>query len=180
MGVDITAYRNLEKIECHFDASGEPIDPTTGDLLDCDGYVQLYKNNDFPGRADEIEDMGCYSFDDDRSCFHASYGGYNRLRDHLAKVAGYPLKKYDTQYGGTNDSYCVDCWNGKTGPFSELIDFSDCEGVIGAKVSSKLAKDFADFQQKADEESDKSFLNFYKCMKAAFEMASDNGAVVFH
>ena len=31
-------------------------------------------------------------------------------------------------------------------PFVELINFSDCEGVIGPEVAAKLAKDFADYE----------------------------------
>ena len=31
-------------------------------------------------------------------------------------------------------------------PLVELIDFSDCEGVIGPKVAARLAKDFADYE----------------------------------
>lgn len=179
MGVDITAYKQIKKIECHFNADGEPIKPGTDEPMDYDDYEQFYKNPDFPGRADDIEDKGVYSCEDADHVFCISYGGYNRLRDQLAKVAGYPLGQYE-QYGKMYDSYCVDCWHGKTGPFSELINFSDCEGVIGTTISAKLAKDFADFQEKAEAEGDERFLAFYHAMKSGFEMASDSGAVRFH
>jgi len=108
-----------------------------------------------------------------------SYGGYNRWREQLAELAGYPAGDYE-QYGRTYQSHCVPCWNGEAGPFSELINFSDCEGVIGASVSAKLAKDFADFQPKADAHEDDRFRMKYAEWRQAFEMASDSGAVDFH
>ena len=48
-------------------------------------------------------------------------------------------------YAGADDA-----WERTDGPFWELINFSDCEGVIGPKTSAKLAGDFAAFQEKAD------------------------------
>lgn len=179
MGVSIVAYKGLKKIDCHFDIDGDPIDKDTGELLQHD-YVYIYKNNNFPGRADDLEDKSVYSFKDKLRDNNYSYGYYNRLRNTLAKIAGYKIGKYDSSgFGNIRESYCVECWNGKTGPFSELICFSDCEGVIGSDVSKKLHKDFKDFQEKAQAEGDEDFLNFYNSMKSAFEMASDNGAVDF-
>lgn len=178
MGIDVSAYKQIKKIECHFDADGEPIRSDTGEPIDWDDWVQFYKNPHFPGRADDIEDKAVYQYEDVDGFLSASYGYYNRMRDRLAEIAGCPLEQYE-QYGRIKESHCIACWNGAKGPFSELINFSDCEGVIGARVSAKLAKDFSDFQDKADASNDAQFLQFYNSMKAAFETASDNGAVQF-
>ena len=74
--------------------------------------------------------------------------------------------------------------NGAQGrPFFELIHFSDCEGIIGPKISAKLAKDFADNQAKADVyrvDEASWFREKYSDWRRAFEMAADNGAVEFH
>lgn len=177
MGLGITAYRKLTKIDAVFDADGEPIDPNTRESIDYD--MRAYLNPDFPGRADEIEDRAIYSAEDSMGLHAGSYGGYNRWREKLAELAGYPAGDYE-QYGRTYQSHCVPCWNGETGPFSELINFSDCEGVIGAAVSAKLAKDFAEFQQAADQIEDERFRAKYAEWRKAFEMASDAGAVSFH
>lgn len=177
MGLDISAYRKITKIDAVFDADGEPIDPTTRVPIDYD--MRAYKNDDFPGRADEIEDRAVYSAEDSMGFRAGSYGGYNAWREQLAKLAGYPVDQYE-QYGKMYDSHCVACWNGATGPFSELIHFSDCEGVIGPSVAAKLAKDFADFQEAADKVAEDWFVVQYAKWRKAFEMAADAGAVSFH
>ncbi|EJO27445.1 hypothetical protein QWC_31809, partial [Achromobacter marplatensis] len=103
-------------------------------------------------------------------------------RDELAKAAGYPKGKYK-QHGMDWESHCVECWNGAQGPFSELINFSDCEGAIGTAVSAKLARDFAEFDAKAKDHSGDlgaRFYQLYKEFRAVFEMAADSGAVYFH
>lgn len=71
-------------------------------------------------------------------------------------------------------------WNGKANgeAFVELINFSDCEGVIGAEVAKKLAADFAAYQDKAGDKGD--FARVYASWRKAFELAADGGAVCFH
>ena len=68
-------------------------------------------------------------------------------------------------------------------PFVELIDFSDCEGVIGPKVAAKLAKDFADYEFMASafaaESNDDFFLALYREWRRAFEWAADGGMIYF-
>lgn len=177
MGVDITAYSGLDKLDCVFDAGGEPIDPETKEELAGD-WVQLYVNPDFDGRADEIEHNGVYAYEDESEGVSVGYRRYNALRDELAKIAGYPLGEYE-KYGSVLKSHCVACWRGAKGPFSELINFSDCEGTIGTAVSKKLAKDFAEFQVKASEHPNEHFREFYSSMRKTFEMASNRGAVRF-
>ena len=156
MGLDISTYRKIKKLDVLFNADHEPVDPITRVELDCDDWFQAYKNPDFPARADDIEDRAVYGFEESDGFRAGSYGGYNSWRDTLAKMAGYALEKYDAGYG-ERESYCVECWGGDEGPFSELINFSDAEGVIGTAVSAKLAKDFADYQGKADAHSNDRF-----------------------
>lgn len=179
MGLDITAYKGLNKIDCLFNAEGEPVDPTTRKAIHYDNYVQPRHNSDFPGRADDIEDQAVYAFADMDGFRAGGYGGYNRWRDQLAKLAGYPEGEYEL-YGKKWPSHCVEVWNGAYGPFAELILFSDCEGTIGTAVSKKLAADFAEFQAAADAHPDSYFREKYAEWRKAFDLASDNGCVVFH
>ncbi len=179
MGLDISAYSRIEKIDCVLNEHGEPVDPSSKEPLDYDSYTQLFVNNDFPGRADEIEHKGVYSFDDAGGLSAGPYSAYNRWRDDLAKMVGWPKGEYE-QYGRIWESHCVACWNGAEGAFSELINFSDCEGVIGAKIAKKLADDFEAHQSRADEHPDPSFRKKYAEFRAAFELASDAGCVQFH
>lgn len=168
MGLDITAFSKLKK------AVGNEAFDDSGELKYKDGWVRLNKNYDFPGRADDIDDRHAYKYGSFRHFPAGSYSGYNRWRDQLAQLAGYPLTKWRGE-----QSHAEACFQGAIGPFSELINFSDCEGVIGASVSAKLAKDFADFQEDADAHEDQRFRLLYAEWRKAFEMAADDGAVAF-
>ncbi len=76
MGLDATAYRQIRKIDCVFDDSGEPIDPVTREPIECD-YLRIYVNPDFPGRADDLEDRAVYGYEDADEAFSGGYGRYN-------------------------------------------------------------------------------------------------------
>lgn len=178
MGLDVTAYSRLTQVDCVYDADGEPIDPVTREPLE-GNHVQVFINYDFLGRADDLTDRGVYTYADAIAVPCGTYSRYNRWRNALAAMAGWPVGQYE-QYGAKYDSNCVACWNGAVGPFSELIDFSDCEGVIGPSVSAKLASDFAEFQEKADEVGDDEFRGQYAKWRKAFELAADGGCVRFH
>lgn len=173
MGLDITWHSRLTKADGNegFDEHGE--------VRYDDGWFTLWVNDEFPGRADEIESRCAYQSEGFGAFTCSDYSRYNRWRDELAKLAGWPLGKYE-QYGRAWDSYAASAWQATEGPFWELICFSDCEGVIGAAVSAKLAKDFADHQAKADEHPDEYFRQQYAKWRNAFEEASDRGCVHFH
>ncbi len=177
MGVDFVAYRDMVKLDCLFDADGEPVDRVTGAPIE-EEFVQVFVNDDFPGRADEFVNKAVYSYGDSSTCRGMAYGAYYHWRDALARLAGYPLGEYEL-HGNKRQTYCLSCWEGNTGPFSELIDFSDCEGVIGSAVSKKLAEDFCTFQAAADESTDERFKWRYAMMRALFEFAANNGCVRF-
>lgn len=162
MGLDIVAYRQLTE---------EPnADPDSG--------VSFYRNPDFPNQFDGLKGDVSYTFSENYRFYAGGYGGYNRWRDALAELAGYPLGTY-IEYDRPRQSHCVACWNGQKGPFAELIYFSDCEGSIGSVVSAKLAADFAAFQEKADAHAEPDFRNKYAEWRKAFDMAADGGAVDF-
>lgn len=182
MGLDITAYHHLKKLDCVFSEDGEPIDASTREALDYD--LRAYINPDFPSRANDLIDRAVYAANQSRGFSAGGYGGYNAWRNELAKMAGYPEGTYK-QYGKDWPSHCVACWGGAQGPFAELINFSDCEGTIGAATSAKLAADFAQFDEKAKAHSATLergdwFYPLYQEWRKAFEMASDSGAVDFH
>lgn len=165
MGLDITAYQGLK---------------VTGATQEDDSeVVQFWANTDFPGREEGLSVDAYYAYEDSFKFRAGGYGGYNAWRNTLAKVAGYPESEV-TSYGLPMKTYCAACWSGAQGPFAELINFSDCEGVIGPVVAKKLAADFAEFEEKARNEFDERGFVRYHDFKTAFEMAADNGAVAFH
>ena len=100
-----------------------------------------------------------------------TYGYYNRWREILCRMV----------HRASPSEIWVepDKWRGK--PFVHLINFSDCEGVIGTEACKVLAKDFADHQAIADKELEMPFFKqIFDKLRAAFEFAAaGNGAVVF-
>ena len=171
MGLDICYYGGLHKL------SSQPTDQAAIErLLDRRDVVHIYSNESFPGRAEPLEQGAFYTFDFEGEGFRAgSYSGYGNWRRQLAKLAGYQSPE------AVWDSISI-----TSGPFYELINFSDCEGTIGPAVSAKLAADFAEFQSAADKSVDdgdwdpKYFVSLYNNWRKAFETAADNGAVCFH
>ena len=128
--------------------------------------------------AYDIDEQAVYSYADNMRFRAGSYSGYNAWRNELAKLAGYPEIEYES-WGRTEKGFDGGAFKASSGPFLELIKFSDCEGVIGTAVSKKLSKDFADFDQKAAEIGG-LFYELYTEWKQAFEMASDGGFVNFN
>ncbi len=97
-----------------------------------------------------------------------SYGGYNEWRDWLSI----------TFLGVSPDEIWKDPDKFEGKPFVELINFGDNEGTIGPITSAKLAKDFQNHA--VDFHSDEWFAGKYHEWQKAFEMASDDGFVIFH
>jgi hypothetical protein len=163
MGLDISVYINLKEVPSHeveVDSDGYPVD--------WDKFQKFYVNPHFEGRAEPIREDVFYTFDTTEIDPGWSYSGYGRHRRTLAELISQNIE---------------DIWAEEftTCPFYELINFSDCEGIIGSVVSAKLAKDFAEYQYRADAHQDAYFREFYNEMRKAFEAAANNnGVVVFH
>lgn len=174
MGVSINAYTNLKKADV---IAGEDyaIDPVT--RQERPDLWRAYVNSDFPGRADEIEDRAYYAYDERVDGMDRSYGGYNLWRNELAKIAGWPEAPDEADNG--KRSHAASAWAATSGPFWELINFADNEGVIGGRIAAKLAKEFAEFQPKADAHPEPFFRECYDGMRRAFEAAANTGAVDF-
>ncbi len=148
MGLDITAYRDIFKIN-------------EGKVIDKDDGFFVYINNNFDahddlttGRYDSIED--CFSFG-------VGYNWYDQFRTQLSLLTGVKrgrMKKGDKLF--------------------ELIFFSDCEGVIGAKTSQKIYDDLVSIKDKATDTLHPNYLSFFRNLLIAFELARHDGCVVFN
>ncbi|MCY8813648.1 hypothetical protein P8917_01070 [Bacillus atrophaeus] len=158
MGLDIRVFKNLKVIE--------------NPQLDEDGYVENWETEwrpggsmewseeHFPGRGEGLEPQNVYTWEESFRFRAGSYTGY-----------GWWRRKLEEFKGGT--------------AFQELINFADNEGAIGPVVSKKLATDFKENAEEAREfaktlgDAGEVWLELYDEWKAAFEMASENGAVEF-
>lgn len=169
-GLDVTAYERLTLVPSpQVDQDGEPIGENQVKLAPVEhierfagltaGKVYRYKSA-FAFRA-------------------GSYSGYNLWRNELAKLAGYKPTSYKSFKGETELRYDATVWKLKKGPFWELIDFSDAEGVIGPAACKRVHKDFVHYQAAAAKHSDEYFRSSYEDWMKAFAMCANNGAIVF-
>lgn len=65
-----------------------------------------------------------------------------------------------------------------TKPFSKLIYFSDCAGIINAKTCGQLLRDFIEWDSTAHMKGD-SFYPLYRNWTTSLEIAADSGVLVF-
>ncbi len=171
MGLDISAYGKVE----YSHSNGE-------DIRDDNNETALHQP-DFPARSDGLKE-GIYKVFGGRHSFRAgSYSGYNVWRNNLARMVGTTA---DAVFQNTSENPNF------SGPFVELISFSDCEGFIGPTTSAKLAEDFAKWLDRArDWAADMTntglfidpgvyWLEKYTHWLEAFKLAANSGVVVFH
>jgi hypothetical protein len=162
MGLDITAVRRAV------------FDHETKDS--CDHWPEeirrVYANPDFPGRADGLVD-GCYRYESRFDFRAGSYSGYNQWRHELCRLA----LGCDPSEVWRNREQHVDS------PFVELIDFSDCEGVIGPVTSARLLADFEFFAEAAERHAARTalwwFHEGYDNWTRAFRMAAGDETRAF-
>lgn len=193
MGLDIKLYLGVKKLSEHEiqsvkEESGYS-DEMDSSIEGCEfndkDIVRFYLNNDYQKRED-LGQNGFYTFEEMKYCWSGGYGLYNELRETLAMMAGYPVKKYKSPVisGYFFDSASYFAHENPHKKFYELIDFSDCEGFIGNKICNKLAKDFNSeyryIREIASRENKVEFLTFYESLKDAFsEAESKNGFIQF-
>jgi hypothetical protein len=141
MGLDISYYSNIKK----YDKSN--IDDDEGDN---DNLIYIYPTN-FKYQLGSLIENSYYDISDSkRNSFCAgSYSGYGYWRNLLAIMAGY----------GSSENVWKDFYNNmryyklkkingieiKLKPFYALINFSDCESVIGNEISKELYQNFFRF-----------------------------------
>lgn len=157
MGLDIHYYSKIKEIESTED------------------YTIKSNNEHFEYHLGSLKNDQCYETtkDSKHGSFRAgSYSGYNFWRNQLSIMAGYPGVNYVWDRFDTTK---------EMKPFYELINFSDCEGIIGSEISKKLYQDFVDFDEKAKnwEKHHLNFYNIYTKFREAFKVALDQGAVCF-
>lgn len=159
MGLDITAYKKLHKVENPvLDEYG---DPQNYDTQWKPGGSMDWSESVWPGKGYPIEPNAVYEWEESFNFRAGSYIGYNIWRDELDKFKGNVA-------------------------FQELIDFADNEGVIGTKLSQKLKEDFQRHHDEAqafansDDCQLKWFMDAYEEWETAFELASNDGAIEFH
>lgn len=157
MGLDISVYSNVQSdCEARFE----------------DGEFDIYAKN-YSGMEAQLspwEDGDCLSGDFAHSFRAGSYSGYNIWRNQLAEL----MLKVPAEHIWENaDEY-------KDKPFYYLINFSDCEGVIGSDIAEILYNDFVNYEHILKDINDEYFVSKYHEWTEAFNIAKNDGCVVFH
>lgn len=173
MGLDVTAYRNAERVEPQPE-SDEEVDK----LYDTANVFTVHNDKGFAARADGAQG-GFYrgepvshdaSFGEYGGFRAGSYGGYNQFREQLCQAA---LEVSPEAVWDDLDAYAGQ-------PFFELVNFTDCDGAIGPTTCAKLARDFADGEETVRPELEEWAQNTYRRFREAFEAAAGNGFVIYH
>lgn len=162
MGLDVGWYTRLTKLPT-------PTTPEEWDRFHDSGALDLWENEDFPFTLEPLE-PGFYECREGGSFQAGSYGTYGLWRRWLCKtVLGKEIEQI--RYGSYNVK--------DPQPFYQLLNYSDCEGVLGTMVCEKLAQDFRVYEEKARYCGEPHDLVRYRDFADAFERASDGGCVVF-
>lgn len=152
MGLDIYAYGRTLCISNGV-IHGEPINPKTGEIWDdYDEGAIPYANRHYKKQAKGIRSHEYYTYKEMSHFWSTGYGFYNSWREELAKLAEYEPLPFEQIKGNPNSriiSYTEGAIFKKSGPFIDLIDFSDCEGSIDTQTCRVLLDDFKNFENKA-------------------------------
>jgi hypothetical protein len=176
MGLDVEAYSKAEYLE------------TMGNVEEWEDKYWMHENepdgikteiarhwiSEYADRARPIVENGVYKINGEQfSPWGSAYSAYNRWRAWLSQT----MLNADPREVWRNEAK----YSGA--PFYELINFSDCEGIIGPVVAKKLAADFASHQWKADhfgQDENGWYARKYADWRKAFELAADDGFILFH
>jgi len=171
MGLDITAYQHAGLLEGNHKATDACWDLEEGSP---DYHEHLYLANGSEESREGLKPLARpsgQSFD-----FRAgSYSSYNEWRSALCRAI----------LGISDRELWEDTLKYRGRPFYELINFSDCEGVIGFIAARKLYQDFVAHEKKFTDyvgglEDSEWFVTKYQDWKRAFDLAKEDGIVVFH
>jgi hypothetical protein len=163
MGLDVSAFRPVQLLQEDTDVI------SSSDMVACaGGTVKLLVEPVFSLRAPEIVHGGVYRYEMHLHHYMGAYSSYNRWREQLCALVGY-----------TTPAAWAARLNPST-PFLELVNFSDCQGVLGAACCRRLAAAFAAYQGAAVRHSDAEFRARYNAFRQMTEFASLEGVICFH
>jgi hypothetical protein len=169
-GLDVTAYEKLVAVQSpQLDKDGRLVGPDQIKLAP----VQFVER--FAG----LTQGQVYRYQSAFDFRAGAYSGYSYWRNELAKLAGNEQTPFESS-GKTELRYDATVWKFKRGPFWELIDFSDAEGVIGPVVCKRVYQDFLRYLDLASTHPDEYFRTAYRDWMKAFAMCANDGAIVFH
>lgn len=169
MGLDVSFYASATLV--HGDLHPRALtEPKPGPTEECwDTFTVAYVNPDFPDQADGITHKSCWRTEGRSAHIHHSYSGYNIFREWLCKAV---LGVAPEIVWANPEQW----WNQ---PLVPLINFSDCEGLIGPVTAQRLAQDFAQHRERLGADQDEGMVKRYDEWAAAFALVGPTGFVRF-
>ena len=136
MGLDISSFRRAVPVSPEEQEQVNAAEDPRNLAYDLGAHIP-YIHPTWPERFAPLQPDIAYR-DDAGPDWSASYGGYGVFRRDLALLVG--VVDLDAWWRDPNPET----------PFFELLDFSDCEGAIGPEACAAIARDFAEWQARAD------------------------------
>lgn len=159
MGLDISAYEHVI-----YENDGRAVEDPS------EGFVRLSHGTAFEERGNGLA-AGLYRHEGETIGFPCGpYSSYGEWRARLCRA----ILSVEPQAVWQNEEQFA------AEPFYELINFSDCEGVIGPLSSGRLAAAFKENREKFALIADGYDLKLYDNFASAFALAAHDGAVDFH
>jgi hypothetical protein len=173
MGLDILAISNLRLVDPEVKAALDRLPEVSLYLHDDPALTITERSKKEPNyRCDDMANGDYYrTKESEEYDFRAgSYSSYGQFRRELSETF---LNSPPEKVWSNPKSY-------EGQPFYELVDFSDCEGVIGPEVCAKLHKDFVDGRKKFVEEVHSNWsVERYDSWTKALELAKEDGVIIF-
>jgi hypothetical protein len=180
MGLDVTAYRRLERV-ADWPEGVEDIDDVARYDFDQGTYiwngrrvveVHPWGQGDFPEHHNLTP--GLYAYADKTGWRAGSYSGYNDWRDWLSRAA----------LGVSAETVWRDFDRWRDRGAAWLVNFSDCEGIIGAEVCARILADLRENESMIREQTFGPEAEWHlaklDAWLAGLEMAADGGMLDFH
>jgi len=157
MTLHVAAYADCTITTVELDEEGEPTVPSV---------IRARVNECYPERADGIVKGAWYRHGRHMRFRAGSYHEYSEWRRRLALMAGYRAEN---------------AWEGTVpgAPFLGLVDFADNYGSLGSSTCGVLAADFRTWDDVAALGMSSEDLKLYRQFQVAFNLASQDGMVVF-
>ena len=171
MGLDILAISKLRLMTPEVKAALDRLPELSTEDEPVLTVTDITKKQDFCRCLDM--DNGDYYKTEGSEEYDFRAGSYSSYGDFRREIAETFLNSTPVKVWSSPQSY-------EGQPFYELVDFSDCEGVIGPEVCAKLHKDFVDGRKKFVEEVQSDWsVERYDTWTKALEIAKEDGVIIF-
>lgn len=182
MGLDISFYQAARML---------PADAIINGGIDegkySDGWV-AYVNPDFPAQADGLPERFAFAPEGEGRHARIGYWGYGHWQECVARSVGYPKAEPMADEDAMAAAYrermphVTSAWRGHVGPLHALLNFSDCEGVIGPQTCATIAAELAEYRDRALAEmaDNPRAAAFYDAVAEGFAIVGPTGFARFH